>query len=30
VKTNKKGELPTKRGRSSVIPPGMKKKKRKN
>jgi len=29
VKPNRKGELPTKGGRSGVIPPGMKKKKKK-
>ena len=30
VKPNKKGVLPTKGGRSSVLPPGMKKKKKRN
>ena len=29
VKANKKGELPTKRGRSSVLPPSARKKKKK-
>ncbi len=29
VKPNKKGELPTKRGRTSVLPPSSRKKKKK-